>query len=674
MKILAILQARMQSTRLPGKVLKFIGKDTVINFMLNRLKRSKLIDDIIVAIPNDKKNIILEKYLKKKKFKVFKGSNENCLDRYYKAAIKANHDAIIYITADCPFMDPQIIDKMITIFKNKNLDYITNVHPPTFPDGMDVEILKFDLLKKVKRKATSKFDKEMVTSYVQKIKNLKKYNYKNFKNLSHIRLTLDQSEDLVLLEKIFLELNRNNFNLKDIMNIINKNPDLLKINSHIKRNEGGYLIKGQKFWRRANNVISGGNMLLTKNPDFTLPGRWPAYFTKAKGCQLWDLNGKKFLDFYLMGVGTNILGYNNQEVNKEVKKAIDNGNISTLNSYEEIYLAEKLLDMHPWFDKCKFARTGGEANSIAIRIARAATGKSKIAICGYHGWHDWYLSANIKNNKNLNTHLLENLKVQGVPKELKETVYQFTPDSITDLKTIIKNNDIGVVKMEVMRNYEPKPGFLKQVRDITRKNGIILIFDECTSGFRRTFGGLHKYYNVKPDMAVFGKALGNGYPITAVLGTNNVMKHVQNTFISSTFWTERVGPVAALKTLSIMEKKRSWIIIDKIGLQIRKKLKILAKKHNLNINFFGLPALTTFNLKGFDEKFVKTFLSQEFLKQGILGSNTIYVSLAHTKKMLNRYYKVVDIIFKKLSKFKNNSDLLKNIETDLCLDNLPRLN
>ncbi len=674
MKFLVIIQARIQSERLPGKVLKFIGKDTVISFMLKRIKRCKLIDDIIVAIPNDKKNKILEKHLKKNKIKIFKGSNKNLLDRYYKAAKKTKHEAIIRLTADCPFADPKIIDQMIQLFKDKNLDYISNLNPSTFPDGMDVEILRFALLKKIKKKSTSQHDMEHVTPYIKKIKNLKKYNFRYFKNLSHIRLTLDQAEDLVLLKKIFLKLKKNNFDLKDLINLINKNPNLLKINNHIKRNERSYLNTGQKFWKRGKNVISGGNMLLSKNPDFLLPGRWPTYFTKAKGCQLWDLDGNRFFDLSLMGVGTNILGYNNQEIDKAVKKAIDKGNISTLNSYEEIYLAEKLLDMHPWFDKCKFARTGGEANAIAVRIARAATGKSKIAICGYHGWHDWYLATNIKNSKNLNNHLLKNLKTQGVPKELKDTIYQFRPNSINELEGIIKNNDIGIVKMEVMRNHEPKSGFLKKVREITKKKGIILIFDECTSGFRRTFGGLHKYYNVKPDIAIFGKALGNGYPITAVLGKNDVMKYSQTTFISSTFWTERIGPVAALKTLSIMEKSKSWVLIDKIGMKIRKKLKILAKKYNLNIIFFGLPALTRFNLKGFDEKLLKTFLSQEFLKQGILGSNVIYVSVTHTQKILNKYYKVIEVIFKKLSKFKNNSNLLKNIETDICLDTIPRLN
>jgi glutamate-1-semialdehyde 2,1-aminomutase len=304
---------------------------------------------------------------------------------------------------------------------------------------------------------------------------------------------------------------------------------------------------GQKLWRKAKSVIPGGNMLLSKRAEMFLPEKWPAYFSKAKGCKVWDLDGNEYIDMSIMGIGTNILGYGHPEVDEAVIKTVQAGNMSTLNCPEEVYLAEKLIDMHPWADMVRFARSGGEANAIAIRIARAASGKDKVAICGYHGWHDWYLSANLGDDKNLDGHLLPGLDPAGVPRNLKGTVFPFCYNNFEELENLVNTQDIGVIKMEVSRNTGPENNFLHKVRKLATDKGIVLVFDECTSGFRQTFGGLHKLYGVEPDMAMFGKALGNGYAITATIGRREIMEAAQSTFISSTFWTERIGPTAALK-------------------------------------------------------------------------------------------------------------------------------
>ena len=418
---------------------------------------------------------------------------------------------------------------------------------------------------------------------------------------------------------------------------------------------------GQKLWSRAKKTIAGGNMLFSKRPDIYLPELWPCYFKKTKGCEVTDLDNKTYYDLSQMSVGTNTLGYSNKKVDNAVNKAIKKGNMSTLNAPEEVYLAEKLLKMHPWADKVRFARTGGEANSIAVRLARASTSKKNIAFCGYHGWHDWYLAANIKSN-NLSTHLLSGLNVEGVPNNLKNTIYPFKYNDFESLEKLIEKKNIGIIKMEVVRNEMPKNNFLKKVRDIATKNNIILIFDECTTGFRQTYGGIHKMFKINPDMVILGKALGNGYAITAVLGKNKIMKNIKNTFISSTFWTERIGSVAALKTLEEMEKTRSWIKITKIGNEIRKNWKRIAKKNNLEIIISGIPALSSFMFKSKKNNHYKTFITQEMLKKGFLASNVIYTSVAHNKKILKKYYKELDTIFKKIKEFEeglNINDYLK---------------
>ena len=328
--------------------------------------------------------------------------------------------------------------------------------------------------------------------------------------------------------------------------------------------------KGQNLWKRAKKVIPGGNMLLSKRPELFLPDKWPSYFSKAKGCRVWDLDGNEFVDMSIMGIGTNILGYGHPEVDKAVRENIEKGNMSTLNCPEEIFLAEKLIELHNWADMVRFARSGGEANAISIRIARAASGKDKIAFCGYHGWHDWYLSANLSEKEGLENHLLPGLEPNGVPRNLEGTVIPFRYNHLEELEKICSEHDLAAVKMEVERNSPPHKGFLEGVRKLCDKKNIILIFDECTSGFRETFGGLHKKYNVRPDLAVFGKAIGNGYAITAVIGRREVMEHAQSTFVSSTFWTERIGFSAAIACLAEMEVQNSWELISAKGRKIKK--------------------------------------------------------------------------------------------------------
>ena len=350
--------------------------------------------------------------------------------------------------------------------------------------------------------------------------------------------------------------------------------------------------------------------------------------------------------------------------------------MSTLNCPEEVMLAEKLIDLHPWFDMVKFARTGGEANSIAIRIGRAASGKDNVAICGYHGWHDWYLSANLntKGEKNLNNHLLTGLKIKGVPKKLKKTVFPFNYGDIETLEKIIRNNYIGVIKMEVCRNTPPNINFLKKVRNIANKKNIVLIFDECTTGFRQSLGGLHKTTGVNPDIAIFGKALGNGYAITAIVGKRNIMENAQKTFISSTFWSERIGPVAALKTIEAMKEKKTWITINKIGKKIQNRWKELADSLGLKIKVNGIPSLANFSFSSDKNQIYKTLITQEMLKKNFLASNVVYCSIKHNDSILDKYFVNLKNAFKLVSLCESGFDVRKYLKSKPSIKEFGRLN
>ena len=433
--------------------------------------------------------------------------------------------------------------------------------------------------------------------------------------------------------------------------------------------------KGQELYKKAKSIIPGGTMLLSKRPEMFLPDHWPSYYSKAKGCKVWDLDGKEYIDMTIMGIGTNTLGYGHDEVDEAVMQTVRNGNMSTLNCPEEVLLAEKLIDINPWADMVRFARSGGEANAIAVRIARAASGKDGIAICGYHGWHDWYLSTNLNEGDGLSGHLLPGLEPAGVPKNLKNTVFPFRYNNYNELENIVNSNNVGVIKMEVVRNFGPENNFLQKVRELATRKNIVLIFDECTSGFRESYGGIFKNYGVEPDMAMFGKTIGNGYALTAVVGKRSVMEAAQKTFISSTFWTERIGPTAALKSLEVMERIKSWEIITEKGKKMQYGWIKLAEENQLSISIAGIPSLTTYSFNYEDSLKYKTLVTQEMLKKGFLASANFYASIAHENLHFDMYFNALNEVYRIVRQCENKEKQIDELlEGPVCHAGFKRLN
>ncbi len=675
MKIVAIVQARMGSTRLPNKVMKLIGETPMIELLLNRLSYSEQVDEILVATSQTENNNALVKHVLNIGYGCFCGDEDDVLGRYFQAAKEAQADVIVRVTGDCPLVDPALVDKAIMEFKKVGADYLSNISPPTYPDGLDIEVFTFAALQRSAQEAEEAFEREHVTPYMRKGEGFKRASMSNDKDLSNLRWTVDEQVDLDVVSTVFSHFAPNiHFTWEQVNELQASQPGLFLSNQKLIRNEGAVMGSGQKLWKRAKQVIPGGNMLLSKRPEMFLPDQWPAYFSKAKGCKVWDMDGKEYLDMSIMGIGTNILGYGHSEVDDVVRAAISSGNMSTFNCPEEVYLAEKLVELHPWADMVRFARTGGEANAVAIRIARAASGKDKVAVCGYHGWHDWYLSANLGGDDSLAGHLLPGLEPKGVPENLRGTVLPFNYNNYAELLTLIDTHDIGVIKMEVSRNKGPEGNFLQKVRDLATERGIVLIFDECTSGFRQTFGGLHKLYDVEPDMAIFGKALGNGYAITAMIGRREIMEAAQSTFISSTFWTERIGSVAGLKTLEIMERERSWETITETGLNISKLWGRLADKYELKIDRWGLPALTGFTFQSANALAYKTLITQEMLGKGYLAGNSVYVCTEHTPEIVSGFFEVLDPIFALIKECEEGRDVNELLKGPICETGFKRLN
>lgn len=389
--------------------------------------------------------------------------------------------------------------------------------------------------------------------------------------------------------------------------------------------------QSQALYNRAKQIIPGGTQLLSKRPEMFLPDHWPAYYERAKGCDVWDLDGRQYMDAAYMGVGANVLGYANESVDNAVIESIRKGTNTTLNAPEEVELAELLLSFHPWADSVRYTKTGGEAMAVAVRIARAATGKHKVLFCGYHGWHDWYISSNLADDKLGDGHLIPGLEPNGVPRQLLNTAIPFTYNQTEEfLEKLGKHgDDVACIVIESVRNFNPDPHFFAILREEAHKRGIVLILDEITAGFRLNMGGAHLRFDIEPDMAVFGKAFSNGYPMGAIMGKQAVMEAAQTSFISSLFWTERTGLAATLATIREMQRIDSPSRVVAVGEQVQAGWKQLFAQTGIDGKVMGLPSVSAMAMHVDHPLGWKTYLTQEMLDNGYLATTALYASVAH---------------------------------------------
>ena len=408
---------------------------------------------------------------------------------------------------------------------------------------------------------------------------------------------------------------------------------------------------GVAMYHEAKKMIPGGTQLLSKRPEMFAPDVWPSYYSKAKGCRVWDLDGREFIDMSIMAVGACILGYADDEVDDAVVGALRHGVNSSLNCPEEVELANALIELHPWFGMVRYARSGGEAMGMAVRIARAHAQRDTVMFSGYHGWNDWYLAANLGDEKGLDGQLMPGLQPNGVPRGLAGTALPFDANNIESLKEKIKGKEkqIAAIVIEPARGEDAPAGYLKALKELAQDIGAVLIFDEITSGYRMCAGGIHRNYGVYPDIAVFAKSMANGYAMSAVLGTEAVMQAAQTTFISSTNWTDRVGPTAALATMRKYLRVQAHTQLINTGNQVKDIWRQAAATSNLDINVTGLPTLAAFGFKTPHAVAMNTSFTIEMLQHGFLGFRQFKASLAHDASALTAYKIAVEQVFAKLA-------------------------
>ncbi|MDX2019982.1 MAG: aminotransferase class III-fold pyridoxal phosphate-dependent enzyme [Deltaproteobacteria bacterium] len=655
--IIAVVQARASSSRLPGKVLLPLAGAPMLQRQLERILRAKTLDKVVVAtstlVADDEVQVVAETL----GLPVFRGSLDDVLDRFYQAAAQHSPQHVVRLTGDCPLTDPHLIDEMVAAHLSTHSDVTSNAVERTYPDGLDIEIATFAALKAAWQQATKPSDREHVMPFLYAHpENFRVHHHRASVDRSALRWTVDERDDYAFVAAIYDALFPHNptFGTADVLDLLSKDERLAGLNAGHNANEGlarslardalthtspRSIAKGFALQERAKHRIPGLSQLLSKRPDMFSYGVWPGYYKRASGTTIWDLDDNQFLDMSIAGIGANVLGYADPDVDEAVKAAITNGSSSSLNCEEEVELADLLCEMHPFADMVRYARSGGESMAIAVRIARAHTKRDKIAFCGYHGWHDWYLAANVGTENALGEHLIPGLDPRGVPQALAGTALPFRYNHLEELDAILAKNkgELAAIVMEPIRGEQPAPGFLEGVKDRALSAGAVLIFDEISSGFRLASAGAHTLFGVPPDIAVFSKAMGNGYPIAAVIGSARVMESAQASFISSTCWTERVGPAAALATLKKHRKLDVSKKLVELGSRMQDGWAFAASRVGLAIHVSGIPPLSHFAFDGPSPQEKKALFIQLMLDQGILASTLYYPMWAQTTADVDRY-------------------------------------
>jgi glutamate-1-semialdehyde 2,1-aminomutase/spore coat polysaccharide biosynthesis protein SpsF len=659
--VVAVIQARMGSRRLPGKSLAEIEGRPMLWHVIQRVKRATLIDRVVVATSTNPEDDAIEEMCRENCVPCYRGSENDVLDRFYIAARAEKASQVVRITADCPLIDPEVIDRVVRRFQRGDLDYASNAMVRSYPDGLDTEVFSFSALERAWHEATKTSEREHVTPY----RRSEKFRTANVESDSaslyqHYRWTVDEAEDLEFIRAVYRALRgKDNFGMKDVLELIEKNPGLETMNSEIVSNRGYYKslfeeahaaaaprrpIEKSKAWlARAEKVIPGCSQTFSKGSNQHVRGVAPIFLAKGKGCRVWDVDGNEYID-YIQGLLPNILGYAHDGVNLAVAEQLAQGHSFSLPHPLEVELAERLTRLIPCAEKVRFGKNGSDATSGAVRAARALTGRERIACCGYHGWQDWYIGSTTRN--------------AGVPGAVRALTHTFVYNDLVSLQKLLNEHpgEFAAVIMEPVNFWPPAAGFLEAVKDLAHRHGALLIFDEICSGFHFGLGGAQKRFGVTPDMACFGKAMGNGFPIACVVGRSDVMKVFEDIFFSFTFGGEVASMAAAMTVLDVLETTDALTRMDANGRLLQEGLNSLAKEAGLEncLQCIGYPfwSLIRFlDSAGKDSLLVRSLFTQECAKRGVLLLATHNMTAAHDPLAIEQTLKVYAEVCKTVAKW-----------------------
>ena len=609
----------------------------LIGRLLCQLKGSNLLDEVIVATSHEKKDDLVEAYVHKQGYRVVRGSQDDVLSRYTTAADLGNADIVVRLTGDCPLHSADTVDEVIASFLDADVDYATNTDPYTRPDGQDVEVFKRIVLNYAAADATEPADREHVTLWIKRNPQLKKINVSH--KLPHcgtLRWSVDHPDDLEFVRAVWAHLDgcgNKPFNFEEIMTAV------LKIGATPGKaiiNEGYYLSilkaansekaselelgKSFELLERADKVVPGSAQTYSKSWRHHIKGVTPIFLEKGKGAWVTDVDGNKYVDL-IQGLLPNILGYGNEEVDRAVFEQAQRGHSFSLPHAIEVELAERLCRLIPCAEMVRYGKNGSDATAGAVRVARAFTGRDHVACCGYHGWQDWYIGTTSRS--------------AGVPTAVRELTHPFPYNDPEALDAILARRlgEFAAVIMEPVNFEPPAPGYLETVKKIAHKHGALLIFDEICSGFHFGLGGAQKIYGVTPDLATFGKAMGNGWPVSCVVGRKDVMQVFEDAFFSFTFGGDLSSIAAAKKVLDILEGGDAYQRMTSAGTKLFDGARVMAEAVGLGDIFRlrGHPHWAHFAFvdeRGNDDAAIRALWVQEVTRRNVLILTTFNICAA----------------------------------------------
>jgi glutamate-1-semialdehyde aminotransferase/spore coat polysaccharide biosynthesis protein SpsF (cytidylyltransferase family) len=660
MKTLAIIQARMGSTRLPGKVLADLGGRPMLERVIQRVRGAQAIDKVIVATTTASSDDAISEFCATNEIGCFRGSEDDVLDRYYKAASIYGAEVIVRVTGDCPLTDSSVIDRILEVFNKGNADYVSNTVRYTYPDGLDAEVFSFAALECAWHEARKKSEREHVTPYIRHSGKFCVSNVENDVDLSReaFRWTVDDLADLEFTQRIYENFaDRPDFAFQEVLELLERKPELRTLQGKAIMNEGYYsslyreagagaaptrpIAQSEAWLNRSRRVIPGCAQTFSKSHTQYVRGVSPIFLERGKGCRVWDVDGNIYID-YIQGLLPNILGYAHDEVNAAVAAQLAQGHSFSLPHRLEVQLAERLTDLIPCAEMVRFGKNGSDATAGAVRAARAYTGRDRVACCGYHGWQDWYIGSTTRNS--------------GVPEVVQALTHFFPYNDLPALEKILYEHpdEFAAVIMEPVNFIKPSPGYLHALKDLSHRHGALLVFDEICSGFHFGLGGAQKLFGITPDLACFGKAMGNGFPISCVVGRTDVMKIFDQIFFSFTFAGEIASIAATMKVLDILEKTDALSRMEANGHRLQDGFNALAKQAGLHPRFecIGFPVWSLLKFrdeKGDDSFLERSLFQQEAVKRGILQLVTHNMTAAHDLSSIQQTLEVYAAVFKTLA-------------------------
>jgi len=643
--------------------------------VIQRVKRSCLVDRVVVATSTAPADDAIEAMCSENGVTCYRGSEHDVLDRYYMAARAEKASQVVRITADCPLIDAEVVDRVVRRFQRGDVDYATNAMVRTYPDGLDTEVFSFSALERAWHEANKSSEREHVTPYLR----MGKFRTANVECDSislyqHYRWTVDEAEDLEFTRAVYRAMRgREHFGMQDVLELLELNPGLEKMNSEIVSNRGYYkslyqeahaaaapphsITKSDTWKERAEQVIPGCAQTFSKGSNQHVRGVAPIFLAKGKGYKVWDVDGNEYID-YIQGLLPNILGYAHEGVNAAVAEQLAQGHSFSLPHPLEVELAERLTRIIPCAEKVRFGKNGSDATSGAVRAARALTGRDRIACCGYHGWQDWYIGSTTRN--------------AGVPEAVRALTHPFQYNTLDSLRNLLDKHpgEFAAVIMEPVNFSPPAAGFLAGVKELIHRHGALLIFDEICTGFHFGLGGAQKRFGVTPDMACFGKAMGNGFPISCIVGRSDVMNIFEDIFFSFTFGGEIASMAAAMKVLDVLETTPAIAQIEANGRVLQEALNALAKEAGLQdrIRCIGYPFWSLIRFldeDGKDSLLVRSLFTQECVKRGLLMLATHNMTAAHDPLAIEKTLKVYAEVCKTVAEWLSDPEPENYLEGEM---------